>query len=131
MADKKMGVLPAAFERYRSGPLKFDFIRSQGILKEVRVWVDFPSDHLRVVFEEPRIQPMHTTVRRIMEDLYVTAVEPNRIRGMFWALDEDSERKNFLETMIEWSGRHKEAVLAATAQEMPLIFAKEEEETEE
>jgi hypothetical protein len=97
----------------------FDVIRSHGILTEVRVSAAGSRQPLVVEFGEPRLQPISDVLLKIIQDLYVTAKEPGKIREISRGMSSTPEQDEVLEAMIDWSARHYDQIMQTARAIMP------------
>jgi hypothetical protein len=115
----KLGALPPNFKRIRVGPLSFDVIRSHGILIEIRVSSFGSRQPLVLEFGEPRLQPISDVLIKIIQDLYVTAKDPDKIRDLSRGMGLTPDQDQILEAMIDWSARHYDQVMQTARAIMP------------
>lgn len=109
----RIGALPPNFERHRMGPLSFDVIRKQGLLKEVKVFAWGDKEPLRFTFDPPRLQSLDKTLQKIMEDLFSSARNPNKVLGIADSMDVDEKTWDFTVLMTEWATRNKNSIMHA------------------
>jgi hypothetical protein len=109
-----LGAVPrSSFKRVTVGPLSFDFVRQYGILTTVRVREAGDRDVFVLRFDEPRLQPLDHVLSKLLEDLYISAKEPDRVRSIAERMGVDPERQAQVEHLISWAADHREAIFGA------------------
>jgi hypothetical protein len=94
-------------------------IRSHGILIEIRVSSFGSRQPLVLEFGEPRLQPISDVLIKIIQDLYVTAKDPDKIRDLSRGMGLTPDQDQILEAMIDWSARHYDQVMQTARAIMP------------
>lgn len=117
----ELGALPPARQFFRTGALMFDVLRPKGLVTEIRVTARGSTVPLTVT-PEPRLQQVERTLQRVLEDLYVMARDPEKIRKLIVMTDMPPEQAQATDRMIRWAEAHRPQIIEAMSVAMPAVL---------
>jgi len=102
------------------GPLTFDLFREGGLIREVVVRAQGSTESIAFVpGGGPRLEPLHHTIGRVVENLYSSAQWPDRIRELLQMTGKSGEEAARVERAIDWASRHGPQIRAVAYKVMP------------